>query len=376
MKKFTEKMLTLTDLFARWKGLQQNEIARGMDAAISEDPFVDMSDFPKPYRLEKILRDGSGNIIAYCISYKKHSHPYFLRDGYGNESVYEWDDVVFRLKDVEFYEANNPDVMYEIISPEEAWVDEFANDYIPASIVMKHLKMSPIQFIDMLNARQGPRLVTSWEEWYRSGSSHWFETDNIEKLTIHRSDLQLYLQERVQQIESVPNIDFSAVLKPSYADLESQLAEIGERLEKALVARDNYAAASEEALEDLEELRSVLIEKESRIAELEEQLADVQKTPEALSGLGAILEERDALISELQSELGTLRKLVGGYGALSLIVGMLEAGSTKEDIAKHLKEKVGLSYSQVGVLLHENPLNVGASAITMCAKRLLGIGIG
>lgn len=85
------------------------------------------------------------------------------------------------------------------------------------------------------------------------------------------------------------------------------------------------------------------------------------------------LQDKDAIISQLQSELANLRKHICGHGAVSLVVGMLEDGFTKEDIAKHLKEKGGLSYSQVGVLLHENPLSVSNEAISMYAKRLLGI---
>ena len=31
----------------------------------------------------------------------------------------------------------------------------------------KQLGMSPIRFVDMLNGKRGPRLITSWEEWFK-----------------------------------------------------------------------------------------------------------------------------------------------------------------------------------------------------------------
>ena len=380
------QVLKKEDLYTRWEHATKQEIAE-----LCEESKL------RTYLHHK----GPINGVLFCVpAYVWHDDRW-----YHDENI-----TYFLLEDVELCEKEYPDFVGNV-SPGNMTFQE----YTPAEEVRKQLGMSPIQFVDMLNGQKGPRLVTSWEEWYRAGESHWFETDKIDEITVHRFDLQGYLQERAQQIESIPNstpdgqIDFSAVLKPSYTELEEQLVasqkqieenstlrqwnkrlneqnqELRVELEKTVSAAHeemrnigeqaktsihNVSAAGDEVVE---ELQVELAEKESRIAELEKQLADMQKNAEALPASEPILQEKDALISELQSELETLRKFIGGYGALSLMVGMLEAGSTKEDIAKHLKEKGGLSYSQVGVLLHENPLNVGDSAITMCAKRLLGI---
>ncbi len=340
------QVLKKEDLYTRWGHATSQEIA----------------ELCEKHKLRTYLHHkGPINGVLFCVP---------ACAWYDGRWYHDEDITYFFLEDVERCEKEYPDFVGNV-SPGNINFQE----YIPAEEVLKQLEMSPIQFVDMLNGRKGPRLVTSWEEWYRDCDSSYFTTDNIKEITVHRFDLQIYLQERVQQIESVPNrtpngkIDFSAVLKPSYAELEEQLAASQKQIEENTTLH-NVAAAGDEVVE---ELQAELAEKESRIVELERQLADMQKSTEAIPSSGPVLQEKDALISGLQSEIGTLRKLIAGYGAVSLMVEMLESGSTKEDIAKHLKEKGGLSYSQVGVLLHENPLNVGDSAIAMCAKRLLGI---
>lgn len=380
------QVLKKEDLYTRWEHATKQEIAE-----LCEESKL------RTYLHHK----GPINGVLFCVpAYVWHDDRW-----YHDENI-----TYFLLEDVERCEKEYPDFVGNV-SPGNMTFQE----YIPAEEVRKQLGMSPIQFVDMLNGQKGPRLVTSWEEWYRAGESHWFDTDKIEELTVHRFDLQGYLQERSQQIESVPNstpdgqIDFSAVLKPSYAELEEQLAasqkqieensalrqwnkrlneqnqELRVELEKTVSAAHeemrnigeqaktsihNVSAAGDEVVD---ELQAELAEKGLRIVELESQLDEAQSQVASDAAIGETLQEKDTRISALQSELESIRKYIGRYGALAVVIKMLGEGSTEEDIAKHLKEKGGLSYSQVGVLLHESPLTVGDSAITMRAKRLLGI---
>lgn len=287
---------------------------------------------------------------------------------YSNPGLYEYSDEYcdyFLVEDVVRCESKHPEytgnVTLESLGLLQASTPEMANEApihaglitISADEAIKHLGTTPIEMVDILNGYNvcddynncigTKRLVTVDEEAFREhANSGWnekfFNMKSLGNVKIYQVDFDRYCEEwGVQKQTQAEAIDASG--------LESQLAET----------------------------QTALNVKNTHIAELEKQLANAQRTAAELSASGVMLQEKDVLIAKLQSELGALRKLIGGYGALALVIEMLEAGSAKEDIATHLKKKGGLSYSQVGVLLHENPLNVGDSAIIMCAKRLLGI---
>ncbi|MDL2317127.1 hypothetical protein LJC59_08660 [Desulfovibrio sp. OttesenSCG-928-A18] len=247
---------------------------------------------------EKRIRPDDGKTVYFC---GKPCFTFYEQYGYGNDGYYVLEGAYFNTIDVEVFEAEHPELLWALASEDEEL------EIIPAEEVRKQLAMSPIQFVDMLNGNKGPRLVTSWEEWFRADNIHCFETSQLEELTIHRSDLQEYLQERVQHLEKVPsrapdgNIDFAAVLKPSYAEIEAQLAEA-----QAIIVQykanepqgiDFNDALTQDSPENIlalfsmgdEETAGYLIrEKDARIAELgkelaalKEQLASAQETQPA-----------------------------------------------------------------------------------------------
>ena len=80
----------------------------------------------------------------------------------------------------------------------------------------------------------------------------------------------------------------------------------------------------------------------------------------------AIAKER---IAELEAALAN-KTDCDGHGVLSFIINLRMDGKDEESIALFLKQH-GLSTSQVGVLLHPDPLSVGQAAISSHAKRLL-----
>ncbi len=220
----------------------------------------------------------------------------------------------FCSDDIKEYEAKYPEVLWAL-EPEEG---QNKDAYIPAEEVRKQLRMSPIQFVDMLNGQKNTRLITSWEEWYRYSDANWFETHKLGEVTIHPQDLEEYLRSSAQQLEAVPSdtpdgkVDFSAVLKPSYTELEELLAasqkqiedntalrqwnkylndqnqELRAELEKAVAAAHeemrNIAEQAKTSIHNVasagdgieKELQTELAEKEFRIAELETQLVEAQ----------------------------------------------------------------------------------------------------
>jgi hypothetical protein len=112
-------------------------------------------------------------------------------------------------------------------SVEEASKEEL--EFIPAEEVRQKLCMSPSQFINMLNNRKGPRLVTSMEESF-IWENRYFATPMINELSIHRLDLQKYLSERQAEAESVPD---ASTLKAQLAEVQAERGRLSEALEKA-----------------------------------------------------------------------------------------------------------------------------------------------
>ena len=109
-----------------------------------------------------------------------------------------------------------------------------------------------------------------------------------------------------------------------------------------------------EKLEDIDGARTELqeVSEATRIAELEQEVASLKERP-------AAREEAAPPACECK-------------GLSAVVLQMRQEGKTDEEIAAALKEK-GLSLSQIGVTLHSDPLSVSQDAITMCAKRLIGI---
>lgn len=75
-----------------------------------------------------------------------------------------------------------------------------AKEYVSAHDVRRKLKMSPTQFIGMLNGNQPQRLITNIDSWYRHtdeyGTDNYFIESMLDDLLIHYCDLERYLQAR------------------------------------------------------------------------------------------------------------------------------------------------------------------------------------
>lgn len=180
---------------------------------------------------------------------------------------------------MEAYEAAHPEAVWPVVeecsglhlAPRDACLDDdpFADfippapqkeiptedpEFFPAYDVLRQLDMSPTQFVDMLDGLSGRRLITSKEDEYRqSGKNNpfkipddgnFFTTSMIKDLTIHRKDLQEYLDGRSKPIyvasDGDEGLDRSVSCGHDYDELKSKLTEslaecgrLSEALEKA-----------------------------------------------------------------------------------------------------------------------------------------------
>ena len=132
----------------------------------------------EPWRLNEITRSAkihlfsieesrvnpsSGATIHFCR---------FISSGiYCYNGIYEYDDLFIPFEDMKAYEKAHPEVLWKpavselTLKRESKELTEEYGEYIPADVLRKKMRMSPIQFIDFMNSGKGP--VTSLEEAFR-----------------------------------------------------------------------------------------------------------------------------------------------------------------------------------------------------------------
>lgn len=170
-----------------------------------------------------------------------YNGPYYTFPGGWGE--YDLEGYYFDANAVEAYEKDHPEEVWPVV-PEDQTEEE--SEFLAADDVRKELGMSPSQFVDMLNGKKGPRLITSEEDdylWYWSDNNpnnqmsgpgrNYFTTNRLERLPVllvHRNDLQAYLSERQPPAESAPD---ASTLKAQLADSLAERDRLSEALEKA-----------------------------------------------------------------------------------------------------------------------------------------------
>lgn len=209
-------------------------------------------------------------------------------------------------------------------------------DDIPAEEVRKLLGMSRVQFVDTLNGKNGPRLITSKEEWYRKnrllymltyGDYNRFTTTMLGTriITIHRTDLEKYLRKLPQQTEAMPG-----TMKDGKTNFSPVL----------LLAE--FQKKNDELREQNDELR-----------------AELEATKKQLVALEAVQKAESSRCD--------------GKGFLPVVCRMRRDGKSEEDIAAFLYgDGTWFSYAQVGALLHPDESRVAADSMQQRARRLLG----
>ena len=280
---------------------------------------------------------------------------------------------VFDMNDVLAIEARHPElVQADIIerdgrpvSVNAETVDELP-EYISAWDARRERVLSPTKFVEFLreHGTELPLYGLNRDEslsFYDNWTLLVEAADMLPKISIHRLDWENF-QAQERAMDNVPWGDTTPAFNIDDQEIKPLAIEI-EDLKKEV-----QALYWDIGIKDVDIAQLV-----EELAATKAQLAAKEEAPETGSNYEAALQERDAHIAALSSELEGTRKALTSCGALAVIVKMMGEGCSKEDIAKRLKEEWKLSYSQIGVLLHENPRTVAEGTISQCAKRLLGV---
>ena len=142
-----EQIVAVDDVFKRWhkKASFLNELAEThiISLYVLNDSRVRPTDGKPVYFCSQVSS-------IYCYDY--------------SSEAYDTDNIFLRPEEVAAYEKAHPEILWEPAHPEEAIMREYGEN-IPADVVRRWLKMSPMQFVDFMNSGEGP--ISSWEEGYR-----------------------------------------------------------------------------------------------------------------------------------------------------------------------------------------------------------------
>lgn len=142
-----ENIISARDVLQRWhkKAVFLNELA--------ETHVISL------YVLnESRVRPTDGKTVYFC------SRVLNIRYNILGNDLYDIDNIFLRPEDMAAYEKAHPEILWEPAHPEEMIIKDYGQN-IPADFVRLCLKMSPVQFIDLMNRGEGP--ISSWEEEYR-----------------------------------------------------------------------------------------------------------------------------------------------------------------------------------------------------------------
>ena len=200
-------------------------------------------------------------------------------------------------------------------------------EYIPADAIRKKMRMSPMQFIDLMNSGKGP--VTSYEEDFREHNpinGPYFKTGDLasEFFTVNVLDWLAWQKARVGGSECLPS---DAALEPALAAKNAEL---------------------EQARAELAALKAELEQARAEMSTLREELAALEEARQ-----GAASPE--------------------GHGLCSLVIMMRREGKTEEEIAAFLSnDGKWCSAAQIGALLYLKEGRVSKDAMQKHGQRLLG----
>ncbi|MDM8215804.1 hypothetical protein QUW15_06515 [Desulfovibrio piger] len=278
----------------------------------------------EPWRLDEIMRSAKIPLFSIANSRINPSNGaivHFCNGPFSSihspcEGCYEYEDLFIPLEDVTAYEKAHPEVLWEPVVTKQtlkresqALTDEYG-EYIPADVIRKKMRMSPMQFIDLMNSGKGP--VCAWEEDFREHNpinGPYFKTGDLasEFFTVNVLDWLAWQKARGGGSECIPS---DAALAAKNAELEQARAELA-------------------ALK----------------AELEQSRAE----------MSALREENAALNEEL--ERARQEKGQGDapewYGLIAVVEQCRKEGKKPQETAAELK-KAGASLAVIGGLLHPN----------------------
>lgn len=210
----------------------------------------------EPWRLDAIIRSvamplffiaesrvnpSRGATVHFCSGpfTSIHSH-----DGY-----YEYEELFIPLEDINAYEKAHPEVLWEpavteqTLKRESQELTEEYGEYIPADVIRKKMRMSPMQFIDFMNHGKGP--VTSKEESFRKWKNDlyadepFFSVDSMSDFSVHILDWEAWRREHPDMMQEMPAREGTPIAGADDSRLSAALREKDARiaeLEAALAA--------------------------------------------------------------------------------------------------------------------------------------------
>ena len=230
---------------------------RGMDNDITFEQIVAVDDVLKRWHKKAAFLNkfAETHIISLYVLNDSRVRPtdgkpvYFCSQvssiycyDYSSEA-YDTDNIFLRPEEVAAYEKAHPEILWEPAHPEEAIMREYGEN-IPADVVRRRLKMSPVQFIDLMNRGEGP--ISSWEEGYRKHAENlypeapFFSTQDLrdESFTINVYDWLDWQKARASAGKAVGEAasglsDVAASNAGRDAALKAELEEARAALEKA-----------------------------------------------------------------------------------------------------------------------------------------------
>lgn len=109
---------------------------------------------------EKRISPKDGRTVYFCQG------PYFnfYHEGPIDNEHYVLEGIYFDTGSIESYENAHPEILWAPADPEFILEQEYGEN-IPADVIRKLLKMSPIRFIELMNNREGP--ISSLEEDFK-----------------------------------------------------------------------------------------------------------------------------------------------------------------------------------------------------------------
>lgn len=234
-----EQIVAVDDVLKRWhkKAAFLNELAATHSISL--------------YVLnESRVRPTDGKTVYFCSQVSS----IYCYD-YSSEG-YDTDNIFLRPEDMVAYEKAHPEILWEPAHPEEAIMREYGEN-IPADVVRRWLKMSPVQFVDFMNSGVGP--VCSWEEGFRKHAENlypegpFFSTQDLrdENFTIHVYDWLNWQEARASAGKAADVAASNAGRDGSLAATDAELEQA--RAEAAALREENAALKAE-----LEEARAAL----------------------------------------------------------------------------------------------------------------------
>ena len=204
-------------------------------------------------------------------------------------------------------------------------------EYIPAKAVIKWLKMSPLQFIDMMNAGQGPR--TEYEGF--------LSPDVFERSGYDACYFNIYDLEEWQEKHSAGQ---GACEKAALSPLPSPIGGQSEAQDNARVAK--------------------LEEENQRLRDENQGLRLQLAKKNVAQGQGVDAEQAEALRKELEDTRVKLQDALEGHGLCSLVIRERQAGKDDAEIDNELKRLNVKRAIHRAVLLHR-----GSEAATEGARK-------